>query len=299
MKKIIVLVILSFVILAIVIRCAGGSEPSYDDEIDSTYTDEKYTEQGEIQEGTIDIYQDNVSLSEVLSNTDLLCYEVPQITENQTEQILKRKGYITSYNQDTRNANWVAWHMTRETEDGPWKRDGLPYIEDMEVEGVRQELNDWLNLTDVYDHGHLCPAADCRWDKDAMVQTFLLTNMCPQDKELNRGGWEELENRCRGWARHYGSIYIAAGPIFYSKNYQTIGNNHVGVPDAFFKVVLVMNSCPKTIGFIYPNHKTDHSLEYYVKTVDEVENITGIDFFHNIPDDIENSIEAVADLTKW
>lgn len=226
--------------------------------------------------------------------------EIPQLVQDRPEQILYRKGYTASYNQNTKNANWVAWHLTSEHTDGPNKRKGISYMVDEEVVGGRQELVDWYNHGLDIDHGHLCPAGDNKWDREAMAQTFLLSNMCPQNSNLNQGMWENLESRCRGWARQYGEIFIATGPIFYSDNYRTIGPNQVGVPDAFYKVILALNKKPKAIGFIMPNITPEYSnLKPYVVTVDRIEEITGIDFFYNLPDDIENVIEAEADFDVW
>ena len=225
--------------------------------------------------------------------------EIPRLTASQPEQILKRIGYTASYNKNTRNANWVAWHLTKAHTDGSWKREGMPYEADDEVKGPRQETDDWYNHNLPIDHGHLCPAADNKWDKEAMAQTFLLTNMCPQNRALNRGDWEELESRCRGWARHYGEIYICAGPLFYTKNYTTIGTNKIAVPDAFFKVVLCMKKHPKALGFIYPNEGTNHKMDHYVVSIDEVEEKSGIDFFYALPDSIEDAVEAHSDLSIW
>lgn len=237
--------------------------------------------------------QENTSIS---SDDELL---LPQLAVRRNSKILHRLGYITSYNSITKNANWVAWHLTKEHTDGKWKRDGIPYMVDEEISGSRQELEDWYGHNLPIDHGHMCPAGDNKWSKDAMEQTFLLTNMCPQNSELNRGDWEELESRCRGWARNYGDIYIVCGPIFYSNSYKTIGNNKVGVPDAFFKVILCMNKKPKALGFIYPNEGTHHKMSHYVTTVDNVEKQTGIDFFYNLPDDIETTVEAESKLESW
>lgn len=237
--------------------------------------------------------QENTSIS---SDDELL---LPQLAVRRNSKILHRLGYITSYNSITKNANWVAWHLTKEHTDGIWKRDGIPYMVDEEISGSRQELEDWYGHNLPIDHGHMCPAGDNKWSKDAMEQTFLLTNMCPQNSELNRGDWEELESRCRGWARHYGDIYIVCGPIFYNNSYETIGNNKVGVPDAFFKVVLCMNKRPKALGFIYPNEGIHHKMSHYVTTIDDVEKQTGIDFFYNLPDDIETTVEAESKLESW
>ena len=235
----------------------------------------------------------------VFSETYISDIEIPRICNNIAEQILIRTGYTCSYNQDTRNANWVAWHLSKEHTDGPWSRKGLPYIEDSDVIGAKQELSDWYNHNLNIDHGHLCPAGDNKWDKDAMIESFLLTHMCPQNSNLNQGIWETLESRCRGWARHYGEIYIVAGPIFYN-SYKTIGANKVGVPDAFYKVILCLVDEPKALGFIFQNEIPEYnSIKDYMCSVDEVEKITQIDFFYNLEDSIENKVEAVSNLHIW
>lgn len=250
----------------------------------------------------IDTLEQNLDTSSniVFNETYISDIEAPRICNNIAEQILKRTGYTCSYNQDTRNANWVAWHLTKEHTDGPWSRKGLPYIEDSDVIGAKQELSDWYNHNLNIDHGHLCPAGDNKWDKEAMIESFLLTNMCPQNSKLNQGIWETLESRCRGWAKHYGEVYITAGPIFYSKNYKTIGDNKIGIPDAFYKVVLCLTKKPKALGFIFPNVEPEYdNIKDYMYSVDEVENITKIDFFHNMEDSIENIIEASSNLNNW
>lgn len=57
----------------------------------------------------------------------------------------------------------------------------------------------------------MCPAADNKWDKQAMRESFYMTNICPQHHNLNRGDWKELEDDCRRWVEESGTIYIACG----------------------------------------------------------------------------------------
>ena len=247
--------------------------------------------------------------------------EIPKATVVFPEQILVREGYTTSYNKETKCAKWVAWKLTKEHTYGDYHRSGVPYydenykvigigkvnenvvrnsyIVDKEAGPPRQEFSDWYDAPANTDHGHICPAADNKWSKAAINQSFLLTNMCPQDHDLNGGDWATLEDRCRGWARRYGEIYIAAGPVFFNGITKTMGANKVGVPDAFYKVVLYLGKSPKALGFIFPNNGTHHRLEEYLLSVDEVEQVTGFDFFHNLPDDVENIIEAQSDLKLW
>lgn len=213
------------------------------------------------------------------------------------EQILKRTGYVASYNKTTLLPNWVAWHLTAERTEGSAKRSGVDFAEDTEVSEPR--ATDWDYYNSGYDRGHMCPAADNKWSKKAMEESFLFTNMCPQNGNLNRGDWNEMEMACRKWAKKYGDLYIVCGPILYKGKHKTIGKNKVVVPEAFFKVVLRTGDDPQAIGFIYKNTSGNRPKDSYVNTVDEVERITGIDFFPSLPDDVEKKVEAECGLGLW
>lgn len=213
------------------------------------------------------------------------------------EQILERTGYVASYNKTNLLPNWVAWHLTAERTEGSAKRSGVDFAEDTEVPEPR--ATDWDYYNSGYDRGHMCPAADNKWSKKAMEESFLFTNMCPQNGNLNRGDWNEMEMACRKWAKKYGDLYIVCGPILYKGKHKTIGKNKVVVPEAFFKVVLRTGDNPQAIGFIYKNTSGNRPKDSYVNTVDEVERITGIDFFPSLPDNVEKNVEATADIANW
>ena len=213
------------------------------------------------------------------------------------EQMLVRTGYVTSYNKTTMLPNWVAWHLTADRTEGPAKRSGVDFQADMDVPAPRAEDSDYYGSG--YDRGHMCPAADNKYSERAMEESFLFTNMCPQNGNLNRGDWNEMEQACRRWAKSYGGVYIVCGPILYKGKHKTIGKNKVVVPEAFFKVVLRTGDNPKAIGFIYKNAEGNRPKGDYVNTVDEVERITSIDFFPSLPDDVETKVEATADIADW
>lgn len=251
------------------------------------------------------------------TNHDIL---LPSSLGSVTEQLLYRKGFVVSYNYETKNPNWVAWHLTREHTDGPYSRKGVPYYDDngkaigigdvtpetcrngyfldMESQEPRQQLSDWTREYNM-SHGHMCPAGDNKWDKAAMNQSFLLTNMCPQDEKLNGGSWRKLEEKCRTWANQYGGIYIVAGPFFDGAINRTIGEGRIAVPDAFYKVVLCLEGTPKGIGFIYINDSSSQSMYDNVYSIDDVEQITGIDFFPALPDEIEDEVERTTNMEEW
>lgn len=216
-------------------------------------------------------------------------------TKGMPEQILVRTGYITSYNKDTRCPNWTAWRLTSDHTSGPYKRKGVSFHEDDEVPFPKAQNADYQRSG--YDRGHMCPSGDNKWSQQAQEDCFLFTNMCPQSHDLNSGDWNDLEQKCRKWAEREGSIYIVCGPVFRQK--KTIGRSKVAVPDGFYKVVLCMNGTPKAIGFYYDNEDGRRPLSAYVHTVDDIERMTGIDFFASLPDAIENRVEASADAKEW
>lgn len=224
-------------------------------------------------------------------------YELPAFRKNSNEIILRRKGYTASYNPITKLPNWVAWRLTAAHADGDAKRKGNAFHEDTDVPEPRANTYDYMRSG--YDRGHMCPAGDNKWDDLAMEQSFLITNICPQDHVLNIGDWNNLETQCRQWAEQYGDIYIVCGPILYKGKHKTIGKNKVVVPEAFFKVILRIGKSPQAIGFIYRNNDKRHPWGDYVNSVDEVERITGFDFFSTLPDSVERRVEKKYDAEAW
>lgn len=240
----------------------------------------------------------------------IVMYEMPAPLKDRPEQILKRKGYTTSYNSRTKTPNWVAWHLTKSHTYGSFQRSQEVFSEDTDIAGgSRATNNDYYNSR--YDRGHMCPAGDNKWDQQAMTESFLFTNVCPQNHGLNKYEWNDLEILCRDWAREYGAVDIVCGPLYSSAGerfrvgggsqieQKTIGRNKVWVPNAFFKVVLCRQGRPKAIGFVYRNEGKKQPMEEAVHSVDEVEAMTGIDFFPAIDDATEDRIEASASLSEW
>lgn len=216
--------------------------------------------------------------------------EIPVATTQQDEIILKRYAYTLSYNEKMKNPNWVAWELTRKETYGKEERSDK-FVPDPDLSGSRAVSSDYTRTG--YDRGHMAPAADMKWSAKAMEQSFYMSNICPQNQKLNRGDWNDLEDACRKWAKKYGTVHIACGPIYDKKRPKRIGNNKVAVPDRFFKVVLIYNrKDPMALGFIFPNIAHSQDLGRYQVSVDSIEQITGLDFFSKLPDSIENRIEA-------
>ncbi len=212
-------------------------------------------------------------------------------------RILNRSGYTLSYNDRMKIPNWVAWELTAEEVAGRVKR-ADEFIVDTELPvNARSEDRDYRDPR--YDRGHMAPAGDMKWSRKAMEESFLLSNMCPQASHLNRGCWRILEESCRKWAQQYGNIYIICGPIVSKENTPLkIGKNKVTVPDSFFKVVLYKKNGYHAVGFVFPNDDCHRPVRDYAVSVDEVERMTGLDFFHQLPDDVETEVESTLDLSR-
>ena len=207
---------------------------------------------------------------------------LPSPLTDRAEQILYRKSYVVSYNKDTRQPNWVAWHLTSDHTSGNVPRPTTAWHEDKDVPEPRAYHSDYRD--GCWDRGHMCPAGDNKWDSDAMYETFLMSNACPQSKTLNSGTWNQIEISCRTWARKYGDIFIFCGPIFYEvSGHATIGKNNIRVPDAFFKVVVRLEPTnPKGIAFICPNSDESGKMASYATSINEVERVTGNTFLPDL-----------------
>lgn len=296
MKKIMPLV------MAICVLSACKDAPKNGANGQTTVADSFYSSSVTTGKKTADVGQNSSAANNATATANnkpaVKMMELPAPLNDRPEKILRRKGYTTSYNSKTKNPNWVAWHLTKSHTYGQNQRSKEVFHEDEQVAAPR--ATDWDYYNSRYDRGHMCPAGDNKWDATAMNQTFLFTNICPQNHGLNKYEWNDVEIMCRDWARQYGAIDIVCGPIYYGRGEQkTVGKNKVWVPDAFFKVVLCRQGQPKAIGFIYRNEGRKQQMVDAVHTVDDIERITGMDFFPALADDVENRVEAKAELSKW
>lgn len=148
----------------------------------------------------------------------------PAPLKNTPEQILYRKGYTVSYNKETKIPNWVAWELTPEKLIERESRTDK-FMPDPDLPESQTVTTDDYKRSGM-DRGHMCPAGDNRWHWKAMQESFYMTNICPQNHNLNRGDWKELEEACRLWAKKEGKIYIVCGPVLYRQKHRTIGKKH-------------------------------------------------------------------------
>lgn len=148
-----------------------------------------------------------------------------------------------------------------------------------------------------FDRGHLAPAADFKLNEKAMSETFFMSNMSPMTPALNRGIWSNLESKVRENALNLGGVYVVTGPVL--KN--TCGSIGAGitVPCSFYKIIFKEGSSPKMIGFLMSNTGSSLPLKNFIVSIDEIENLTNLDFFSSLSDDIESSLEANKSPSGW
>ena len=205
-------------------------------------------------------------------------------------------GMTVSFNPRLHVPNWVAWELTAEETKGKTPR----YNKFQADEDMEGSADPWDYNYSGYDRGHMAPAGDMKWSEEAMRETFYMTNMCPQAKNLNTGAWKSLEEKCRQWAKADSAIVIVCGPVLTDSITEYIGDSRVAVPERFFKVVLSpYANPPRGIGFVMNNGRVDGGIQRAAMSIDEVERITGHDFFAALPDSIENIIESQNDFHVW
>ncbi len=213
-----------------------------------------------------------------------------------TNTLVKHQFYTLSYSEKNEQAEWVAYELKKsQLSKSNLKRPF--FIDDPKVSSGSAS---WRNYKKSgYDKGHLCPAADRRFSKQAFEETFYTSNISPQRNDFNAGIWNKLEQKTRYWASKYDGVYVVTGGIL-KGNLRRIGKENVAVPNYFYKILLDNSRGEyKTIAFLLPHKDSNKPLNSFVVSIDEIEKLTGIDFFPKLPDEIENKLEKSIDYKGW
>jgi endonuclease G, mitochondrial len=151
-----------------------------------------------------------------------------------------------------------------------------------------------------FDRGHLAPSADFRWSATALSESYYYSNMSPQVADFNRISWAKLENLFRNYVDSYNTpLYVVTGPVLHDKLPKVPRSvNQVSIPELYFKVAIDLEN-NRGIGFIMPNKLCENPTETYAVTIDSVENITGINFFYKLPNDIQSVVESQCNPLDW
>ena len=201
--------------------------------------------------------------------------------------------YTLSYNEKHEQAEWVHYYLDKNRISGNIERTNNFRV-DNKVSTGSASLADYKGSG--YDRGHLAPAGDMKRDKISMSQSFLLSNISPQNASFNRGGWKKLEGLVRAWAEN-NALYVTTAGIL-KNNLKTIGFNKVSVPDRFYKIIYQLKD-QKMIAFLMPNEKVTLPLASYIVSVDKIEDLTGIDFYSKLEDDLEEKLESQKSIKGW
>lgn len=204
--------------------------------------------------------------------------ELPKTRRNET--IVFHTGHILSFNQEWKQAEWVAYELTSKELSGTADRKKSTFLQDPSIPKEWQPApRDYSGSG--YSRGHLIPAGDLKYSQKAMDESFYMTNICPMFTEFNTGIWERLERKVRDWAKQYGRIYIICGPIMGRSINGTVGNSNLLVPDAFYKAVLIpYDGSYLTIAFyMLNNNDPQKKLGDYAISTMELESILGRKLF--------------------
>ncbi len=228
-------------------------------------------------------------------------YEIPVCNKKHSSdhEIRNFTYYSICYREAYEQAEWSAYVLTTERLVKNTNRTD-DFRPDPMISTQSASLADYKGSG--YDRGHLTPAADMAFSKEAMSETFFMSNMSPQAPYFNRGIWMYLESQVRKWGSRFGEVYIVSGPVLDkpANAYSTIGENSVVVPEAYYKVIMVPRADSyEAIGFVIPNEKCADTFWDYAVTIDYVEEITGLDFFSRIDDKIEKQMEKEINLDFW
>jgi endonuclease G len=208
------------------------------------------------------------------------------------------KGFALLYNMRTKTPDWVIERLSTDSFRGTATRSKSAFAADTVIaENARAELADyearWQGQ--MFDRGHQAPAANAKFDQDAMDETFLLSNMAPQvGIGFNRHAWSYLEKAIRGWVLCGGRdrLYVMTGPIYSADATKVLGANKIAIPDAFFKIVYDPER-GRAIGFILDNKRHQgRDLSPYRRSIGEIEELTGIDFLTNRPERQQTVLES-------
>ena len=211
-------------------------------------------------------------------------------------QIVEHSAYTLQYSEEHEQAAWVLYRIAGDQLANPVERSG-DFRADPLVASGSATLGDYRGSG--YDRGHLAPAAAMAWARHVMSESFYLSNMSPQKPGFNRGIWKELEAVVRDFARTHGEVIVVTGPVL-QEGLAQIGASGVSIPKHYYKVVLDYREPDIAgIGFVLANEASTQPLAAFAVPIDSVETLTGIDFFHPLPDGPEGRIEGRVEIGHW
>lgn len=205
---------------------------------------------------------------------------------HQCDTEIEHDYYSICYDETQNIAAWTLHYLKREYISGSMRRTN-DYRPDFTLQNP---IGSSTYSGTGFDRGHLVPAADMKHNRTAMSESFYMSNMTPQRPGFNRGIWQSLEKAVRRAVMNEGEAYIITAPVL-AQGLSRLSNGVV-IPEEFYKVIYWPHQS-KAIAFVIPNYgQSGLGYEDFQVTIDELENLTGIDFFESLPDWEEEAMEA-------
>ncbi len=249
----------------------------------------------------------NISDKSISKNTEqeILTTKFPKsILPNSPfrQKLLLKSQYTVFFDESTLQARYTIHKIKAENTLGKASRYDIKLKEDEDFKVNTARWSDYSGSG--YDRGHLVPAADFLCCQTMLNETFVMSNIAVFDSVLNRYAWQELEQKTRKAARKKGEIYVITGPIFLNKLDFIGKTNLLQVPTHFFKILVFYatgKSVPAEISaFLLPNQAIYHFDErQHLSTVDQIENLSELDFFWSLEDTLENHLEKEKKNGFW
>lgn len=222
--------------------------------------------------------------------------------------------YELEYDKSKFHSRWVAFRFDGNTRAQSVGRSDEPFMDDPSLSSTLHI--GYKGFGPGYDRGHLCASADRLYDRTANEQTFYMSNMSPQLSSFNQGYWVTLESQVQKLGRSKtfsDTLYVVKGGTIKEgqiKSYITRKNgNKVAVPKYYYMALLkVKNGVYHSIafwmehkeyGYSYNNKAPLSEIMNHAVSVNELEQLTGIDFFPNLPDATEEKVEDQKDINTW
>jgi endonuclease G len=212
--------------------------------------------------------------------------------------VLTNIGYLSGYCEAHRNPAWVGFSLNSITVGSTAKRPPKFFTDNRTASRVAHE--DYTNSG--YDRGHMAPnyAIATRYGNEAQRETFLLSNITPQAPNLNRIWWRLLEEKeANDFAMRLERVWVLTGPVFSGEVKKLRGG--VDVPAACYRIILdEENGQPRVLAFIAPQTVTGHEpLTQFLTSVREIERQTGLDFYPELPREVQDRMESAKAERLW
>jgi endonuclease G len=221
--------------------------------------------------------------------------------------VLHNLGSVTGYDEAKHTPAWVAYRLRRQAEIGENSvaapRDLFHFKTDTRT---ASRITDRFYHRSGYDRGHLAPndAIGVNYGVDAQRETFLMSNIAPQRPHFNRGVWAYLERiEQNNWANAREDIWVITGPVYQEAESSKIRyqNRAIPIPSSYFKIYLdEENSRIRVLGMLVPHDTARGSdVDQLLRSVDDIEKLSGLDFNPALPDPLEESLEGETPRSKW